>query len=277
MEGALAFDELEGTAVTLKVPPWRDSDRAANAKPGVWADTDTTRLRAWLAEKYGLVLSKGDADEAVNVAAATNVVHPVRDYLRGLAWDDTSRVPTWLSVYCARRTRPTCARCHASRSSAPSHASCVRNASSTRWWCSEGPQGVGKSSAIAALVPNEEWFTDEFSAETKDGKLALRGVWLVEVGELAALRKAEVETIKAFLSRRVDKYRDPYGRRDGRHPRQCALFGTVNPEQYLRDDTGNRRFLPVTVGAIDSRAFAATGINCGPKRARSWSAASHGT
>lgn len=250
-KGVLAFDELEGAAVTLKVPPWRDSDRAANPKPGVWADTDTTRLRAWMAERYGLVLSKGDADESVNVAAATNVVHPVRDYLSPLPWDGTSRVPTWLSVYCGAPDTP-----YVRAVSRIALVGAV--ARIMRPGCKldtmvvlQGPQGVGKSSAIAALVPNEDWFTDEFSAETRDGKLALRGVWLVEVGELAALRKAEVETIKAFLSRRVDKYRDPYGRRDGRHPRQCALFGTVNPEQYLRDDTGNRRFLPVTVGAID--------------------------
>jgi len=247
----LAFDEFEGAAVTLKVPPWRKQDRPANAKPGPWTDTDTTRLRAWLAANEELVLSKSDTDEAVNASAARRVVHPVREYLSSLKWDGKPRLDVWLIDYCgapdtkyvravsrialigavARVMRPGC--------------------KLDTMLVLQGPQGVGKSSAIAALVPNDDWFTDEFNAETKDGKLALRGVWLVEVGELAALRKAEVETIKAFLSRRVDKYRDPYGRRDGRHPRQCALFGTVNPEQYLRDDTGNRRFLPVTVGAID--------------------------
>ena len=110
-----------------------------------------------------------------------------------------------------------------------------------------GPQGIGKSTLIAKLAG--EWFSDSLSLnDTKDKTAAekLQGYWILEIGELAGLRKAEVETLRSFLSRQNDIYRASFGRRPTPHPRQCVFFGTTNAESgYLRDTTGNRRFWPV--------------------------------
>ena len=110
-----------------------------------------------------------------------------------------------------------------------------------------GPQGVGKSTLIAKLAG--EWFSDSLNlGDTKDKTAAekLQGYWILEIGELAGLRKAEVETLRSFLSRQNDIYRAAFGRRATPHPRQCIFFGTTNAESgYLRDTTGNRRFWPV--------------------------------
>lgn len=68
------------------------------------------------------------------------------------------------------------------------------------------------------------------------------GVWIMEVGELASMRKAEAETIKLYISKQVDRFRPAYGRRTQEFPRQCVFVGTTNEHQFLKDTTGNRRF-----------------------------------
>jgi DNA polymerase III delta prime subunit len=107
-----------------------------------------------------------------------------------------------------------------------------------------GPQGIGKSTLIHTL--GREWFSDSLS--TVSGKEAyeqLQGVWLVEMGELTATKKAEIEAVKMFLSKSEDVYRAAYGRRTNRYKRQCIFFGTSNDREFLRDKTGDRRSWPV--------------------------------
>ena len=112
-----------------------------------------------------------------------------------------------------------------------------------------GAQGIGKSTFIANL--GMEWFSDSLTLSDMNDKTAaekLQGYWIHEIGELAGMKKADLDKVKAFISRRDDKYRASFGRRVTPHPRQCVFFGTTNSENgYLRDITGNRRFWNVTV------------------------------
>jgi predicted P-loop ATPase len=102
----------------------------------------------------------------------------------------------------------------------------------------------------------ERWFTDELAEiGSKDAAQQMRGVWLIEIAELDAISRAEVSRIKAFLTRTVDRYRPPYERYVIDVPRQCVFAGSVNPDTYLRDETGNRRFWPVRCGTIDLDAI----------------------
>ena len=120
----------------------------------------------------------------------------------------------------------------------------------------EGAQGMLKSTALKTLaVP---WFTDELADfGTKDAALQLAGIWIVELGELDSISRSEVSRIKAFMSRTTDRYRPPYGRRVIWQPRQCVYAGTVNPGEYLRDETGNRRFWPIICTRVDIPGLAA--------------------
>ena len=185
---------------------------------------------------------------AVTKVADDRSYHPIREFIHSLPeWDGIPRVDTLLidylgaadNAYVRAVTRKTLCAAIA-RVLTPGikfNSMLVLN----------GPQGVGKSTLIARL--GGEWFSDSLSlSDTKDKTAAekLQGYWILEIGELAGLKKAEVETLRSFLSRQNDVYRASFGRRATPHLRQCVFFGTTNAEKgYLRDTTGNRRFWPV--------------------------------
>ncbi|HBL6180662.1 TPA: hypothetical protein LR681_002961, partial [Listeria monocytogenes] len=112
-----------------------------------------------------------------------------------------------------------------------------------------GPQGIGKSTFFAKLAG--DWFSDSLTLtdmKDKAGPEKLQGYWILELGELAGMRKTDVEVVKSFISRSDDKYRASYGVNVESHPRQCIIVGSTNAESgFLRDITGNRRFWPVRI------------------------------
>ena len=112
----------------------------------------------------------------------------------------------------------------------------------------QSEQGAGKSTFIQKL--GKQWFSDSLSS--MDGKGAfeqLQGNWILEVAELSAMRRSEVECVKNFISKVEDSFRPAYGRVIKNFPRQCIFIGTTNRDEFLKDDTGGRRFLPVKVKA----------------------------
>jgi predicted P-loop ATPase len=188
---------------------------------------------------------------AVQLVAADCPYHPVRTYLDGLEWDGTPRLDTWLVAYLGaennayhRAVGPKALIQAVARAYSPGY-------KADHVLILEGPQGSGKSSVVAALAPDQGWYCDEIAdLGSKDAAQDLCGKWIVELAELSAMKRSEVERTKAFVSRRVDHYRASYGRRSQDHPRQCVFLGTTNGDAYLGDETGNRRYWPSAVGAI---------------------------
>jgi predicted P-loop ATPase len=121
----------------------------------------------------------------------------------------------------------------------------------------EGAQGAFKSTS-AKILAGLEFFGDNLPPmHTKDAASYVRGRWIIELAELANVSKAEVEIVKSFISRTEERFRPAYGRNEVSYPRQCVFMGSTNRTDYLRDDTGNRRFWPVQVGRVNVKALEA--------------------
>ncbi|MBS4007131.1 MAG: hypothetical protein KGZ45_01720 [Clostridium sp.] len=236
----IVFNQLsDGMEIKGEVP-WKHPSR-------FWRDADDAQLITYIDLRYG-TFSARNYEVAVAKVTDDRSYHPIRDFIDALPeWDGIPRVDTLLvdclgasdNVYVRAVTRKTlCAAIARVLSPGIKFDSML---------VLNGPQGVGKSTLIAKLAG--EWFSDSLSlSDTKDKTAAekLQGYWLLEIGELAGLKKAEVETLRSFLSRQNDIYRASFGRRATPHLRQCVFFGTTNAEKgYLRDTTGNRRFWPV--------------------------------
>ncbi|MEI7836951.1 MAG: VapE domain-containing protein [Planctomycetota bacterium] len=232
------------------------ADAPIDAPAGPWTDRHTADATVWL-QHTGLLVPSTLIPEAVLRAAHARPFHPVRDYLGGLTWDGEERLDAWLedlagvprTVYSqavgrkfmvsavARAFRPGCKADHV--------------------LILEGPQGVGKSTLARILF--DPWFGDELDIMgSKDAAMQTAAVWGLEIAELDSMRHSEISRMKAFVSRTDDRFRLPYGRFVETFPRGCVFLGSVNDAQYLRDETGARRFWPVACSAIDLEGARAT-------------------
>jgi predicted P-loop ATPase len=229
-------------------PPWPRKTAADRA----WADSDDIAATIWFqsnCQNPKWEMSK--VRSAIFAEAARRAVHPVLRYLDSLTWDGVARLDTVLPTYWGA---PDTAYHRAI--GAKTLIAAVRRV--RKPGCKvdtmlvlEGPQGIFKSRSIARLLPTEDWFTDaDIDIQNKDSAQQIRGKWLVEMGEMHAMKRAEVAQLKGFLTRQVDRQRDAYARHAQDVPRQCIFIGTTNETEYLRDSTGGRRFWPCPVTAV---------------------------
>lgn len=235
LKDCLALNEMEHNIIARRSLPWRKVKSQSQ-----WVDADDAALRYYLERVYGIA-SKDKIFDAVNVVASENKFHPVRDYLDGCTWDGVPRVETLLVDYLGAEdndyTRAVTRKALAAAVARVYNPGCKFDYMLTI----RGQQGLGKSALISKL--GGQWFSDSFTTlQGKDAYEQVQGVWIMEVGELAGMRKAEAETIKLYISKQVDRFRPAYGRRLQEFPRQCIFIGTTNETQFLRDTTGNRRF-----------------------------------
>lgn len=214
-----------------------------------WRDADDAHLVGYLGDNYA-EFSQMNIKNAVTRVADERAYHPIREYLDNLpVWDGIKRVDTLLIDYLGATdnsyVRTVTAKTLIAAIARVKQPGCKFD----NILVLNGPQGVGKSTLIAKL--GGEWYSDSLSLnDTKDKTAAekLQGYWILEIGELAGMRKTDVETLKAFISRQNDIYRGAYGMRTYPHNRQCIFIGTTNAaDGFLRDITGNRRFWPVDV------------------------------
>jgi predicted P-loop ATPase len=235
LKGRLAYNEMDHNIVARAALPWRQVQQDSQ-----WVDADDAALRYYLERYYGLN-GKDRIFDAVNIVAQECKFHPVRDYLDDCKWDGVPRVESLLIDYLGAEDNAY-TRAVTRKTLAAAVARIYRPGCKFDYMLTlRGRQGIGKSAIIGKL--GGPWFSDTFTTlQGKDAYEQVQGVWLVEVGELAGMRKAEAETIKLYISKQVDRFRPAYGRRLQEFPRQCVFVGTTNESQFLRDATGNRRF-----------------------------------
>lgn len=204
-------------------------------------------LRAHFDEKYHLKFSKDDIFTAVNAYARERPYNPVKKMIESKKWDNIPRVETLFIDYLGVADN-------------------IYTRSVTRKWLTgavarvyepgikfemvpilQGKQGTGKSTIAQKL--GGEYFTDSLMGmgKNKDDYQQLIGTWIIELAELSSMNKTDIETMKGFISGRVDKIRLPYARIPTSSKRTSVFIGTTNASEYLGDLTGNRRFFPLPI------------------------------
>jgi len=217
-----------------------------------------------------------DIMQAVTLVSQAQPVHPLASLIESVEWDGTDRLRMWPITYLGA-----CRGAEFERLPREERDRVTRyvEAAGIKWMIGaiarvyeamrpgmtigaqfdlmlilEGPQGIMKSSALRVLAG--DFFTDEKLAfDNKDSLMVLQGRWIVEMAELEGLNKADSGAIKQFITKRADLFRLPYGRKLVEKPRRCVFAGTVNHDAYLKDDSGNRRFLPIMCTSVDLEAL----------------------
>jgi predicted P-loop ATPase len=243
LKGNLVYDQFEQRPIARRNLPWRKVTPDCR----YLTDRDDQNLEHYLEKVYKIGGSK--LETALGVIFEKHQFHPIRDYLNKLTWDWTPRLDQLLIEYLGAEdsayTRAV------TRKALVAAVARVFNpgVKFDHVLTIIGQQGKGKSTLLRKLGGG--WFSDNFHLSMLQGKEAveqIRGVWLVEIGEMAGMAKADIERIKGFIATQVDRFRQAYGRRVENYPRQCIFFGTTNKSDFLRDQTGNRRFWPVEIG-----------------------------
>ncbi len=221
--------------------PWREI-----GEEKFWKDTDDAGLRMYLEKTY-TISHRGKTEDAFMQEIEKNSVHPVREYLNSLKWDGVERVETLLIDYLGANDEPYTRMITRKFLAAAVARIFVPGIKFDYMIVTTGPQGIGKT-----LLPTKlagDWFSNSLEGVTgKDAFDALQGAWIMEMGEMTATKKADLEATKHFISKQEDIFRVAYGRHKSYFKRQCVFWGTSNDSEFLRDRTGNRRFWPIDVG-----------------------------
>lgn len=240
LKGIFRLNIFDNKRYVTHSMPWRKVDSMEPLR-----DVDYSGVRNYIECVYGIV-SNQKIDDALNLEFEDRKFHPIRDYILAQTWDGKSRIDTLLidyfgaddSIYTRAAIRKMLAAAVA-RVFEPG----IKFDTAL---ILVGEQGSYKSTFVKKL--GKDWFSDTFTTiQGKESFEQLQGAWLIEMAELSGLKKAEVETIKHYISKREDTFRPAYARTVETYKRQCVFFGTTNNKDFLRDPTGNRRFMPVDV------------------------------
>lgn len=206
--------------------------------------------------EYRIRMAREEVAARLVAVARSKPYDPVREYLEGLKWDGVQRLDSFLRVYAGveygdgRYARNVSRRFLVGAVARALRPGCQMD----NILLLQGAQGAGKTSLVRVL--GGPYMAElHMDPSNKDTLQAIAGRWFVELSELASARKTDVESMRAFITRRIDVLRLPYGRVTEEFPRRCVLVGTTNEETPLNDAHGNRRYWPVMVGRVDVHAL----------------------
>jgi predicted P-loop ATPase len=248
LKGMFGFNGFIAQPLLMRAPPRVEDDAPdlPGPYPRPWGVEDLAALQGYFQRVWSPRFQRQAVEDAALGEANHHRFHPICDYLGGLRWDRVPRLDGWL-----HQAFGTPLDAYHQAIGAKFLIAAVRRVKQPGSKFDEVPvlkggQGIGKSTALRKLF-GDQFFTDALPADIggKDAAMSLSGVWAIELAEIEQMARAEVETLKAFLSRQTDRFRPPYGRSFVERPRQCVLVGTTNSSGYLRDATGNRRILPI--------------------------------
>jgi putative DNA primase/helicase len=255
-KGILAHNDRTQQTMFMRQPP---IEACVGPFPRAITDADGVQIAKWFTIETRITMSGKQCLPAAFSVGRSVIYDPFREWLESLPpWDGISRAETWL-ITCAgaidcQYTREVSLRWLLQavwRTYAP-------GCQADYTLILQGPQGIKKSTLLAALLPDPSYFVDHLPhVGTKDATIALQGPVIIEIAELSAFKRSESEGMKAFLTTKYDSVRLPYDKLNTVLPRRCVIAGTTNDDAYLRDATGNRRYWPVSVTSCDPACLTA--------------------
>ena len=213
-----------------------------------WTDQDDSMLRAYIEKNYG-IYNQLKYYDAFNTVLKERTFHPIKNIIEASEWDGKPRIDRFLVdiLKCEDNDymREVSRMIFYGGISRLYDPGCKFDYMPILI----GHQGSYKSSIVKWLALNDSYYTDVSTIEGKEALDNIQGCWICEFAELLAMvRTKDVEAMKSFITRTIDRYRQSYDRRTGEYPRQCIFIGTTNDYQFLADKTGNRRYLPIEIG-----------------------------
>lgn len=219
-----------------------------DGKPRRWTDTDDSIAREYIETKYQLHCQQ-KLDDALRIIFKERSYHPIKQIIESVKWDRVERISTFLTKWMKCEESE-----YSQEVSRLIFAGGINRLYNPGCKFDDVPiligtkQGEGKSTLVRWLSLRDEFFTEITEVEGQKGMESLEGAWICEIAELLAMTKAkEIEAVKSYITRQVDRYRRPFDKRVTEHRRQCVFVGTTNKAQFLTDKTGNRRFYPIKV------------------------------
>ena len=251
----MAVERSDVAAMELGFDEFKDEIVRAQTNTQDWVsfkDSDYVELRLHL-EKIGfMTIGRELIRDVVLMIAERNRFDSAKLWLNSLVWDGIPRVTNFLRDYMGA-----------------DDTEYVRGVSNYLWSALAGRvlnpgikadmvpilvgnQGAGKSSGVSAMVPDMQFFTEiSFSEKVDNLARMMRGRLLAEIGELRGLNTKDLESIKAFVTRQQENWVPKYREFAISYPRRTVFIGTTNNNEFLSDETGNRRFLPVKTPYVD--------------------------
>lgn len=243
LKGCFQKDVFARQIFVLRETPWKQEKSKREL-----ADEDLAGLRIFLESEYRIT-GAYKIQDAFDSFIDQRAIHSVREYIKGLQWDGVKRIDTAFIDFLGADDTPY-----------------IRK-SARKIFCAGiariftpgikfdylpaliGAQGIGKSTFIRIM--GKDWYSESLKVSDMKDKTAaekLLGSWVIEISEMDGMNTTKADTLKSFLSAQQDKYRPAYGRETVTNKRQCIIIGTSNEREFLKDDTGNRRFWPIDVG-----------------------------
>ena len=253
-----AFDEFADRKKIIATPPYEKATKRGEF-PRDLRDEDYSQTQAWLNKNGFPTVGDKPVDRAVNLLCRKAVLSPVRHYLESLSFDldnDQLSAASWMQDYLGVEPATEAEREYVQAVVLKSLVQADARALDPGCKADsvpilEGKQGTGKSTAIRVLF-GANWFGDALPPMGhKDASDYVKGKWAIELAEMSFQSKADIEQQKAFISRQEERYRPAYRREEVTYARRCVFWGTTNRDDYLKDETGNRRFWPIKTGEID--------------------------
>lgn len=244
----LRYDMALNRVEISGLPSCYSQENAANVLPVIMQD--------FLKNNGIKNVTRQRIDDCLAVIADKHRFNPIQDYLKAGSWDGIDRLTVIYDILniidpryqmYIRKWFIQCVALAFNESENP--------VSSEGVLVLQGAQGCGKTSFFRIITPNPRWFVEGASLDmnNKDSLITALSGWICELGELDSTLKREQSSLKAFVTRPEDRIRVPYARLDTRAPRRTSFCGTVNQADYLKDETGSRRFWTVPVENVDKK------------------------